>query len=463
MKEYVLEKATKMRCNGEPIKDILFYWLPEVITSMVLVALPPIIDSYIVSNSQSITSYGALAMTASFIHTLIKMAEAIPVAAIAIIGRHNGAKEFNKCGEGLGNTFWTTLITGFVIFATIAIFSVPIFHWLGVPENMVYVGAKFLTLRSSSILFVFTFFSFVGFMRAVKNTKTPMIINMIGVATFIFFEYALVLGNLGFPKLNLNGAALATIIQYAVMNVIALGYILLNKEYKKYFSKVFFMVFQPKKMLKILNLSWPIIIDKIVFAFSYIWLSKMIATMGTVSIASFDVVKNLERFAFIPAVAFAQIITFLVSNRLGAQDAEGASANIKKVLVLTGLTLGTALIILCVNAKFFVSFFDPNNEFSHFASVVLPPISLLVIFDFVQVILAGALRGAGDVRTVMLGRLFPCLLFFWPVSYLISTITWLNPTVKFVLIYGTHYLNTGIMGIIFLYRVISHKWQKKEI
>jgi putative MATE family efflux protein len=463
MRSFVLQTAEKIRSRGEPIRDIICYWLPEMITSMILVALPPLVDSYIVSNSQSITSYGALAMTSNFIHTLIKMAEGIPIASIAIIGRYNGAKEYPKCGKELGNTFWTTVIVGLALFVLILLSSTMIFRWLGVPEEMVPIGARFLMVRSCSIPLIFIFFSFVGFMRAVKNTKTPMVINMFVVATFILFEYSLVLGKFGFPKLDLTGAAIATIIQYTVMNLIALGYILLNTEYKKYFSQMFFTTFQPKRMLTILNLSWPILIDKISFASSYIWLSKMIATMGTYAITSYDVVKNLERFAFLPAVAFAQVITFLVSNRLGAKDPNGASANIKKVLMLTGITVSIALSILCIKAPSFIHLFDPKNEFTDFASIVLPVISILVIFDFVQVILAGALRGAGDVKAVMYGRFFSCLLFFWPISYLFSQMTSLKPSVRFVLIYGSHYLNAGVMGIIFLYRIMSHKWQEKDI
>src|SRR3989338_1881649 len=104
VKAFVKETVTKMR-GGEPVKDIILYWLPELISAMILVTLPPIIDSLIVSNSQSLATYGALAMAANFLYTLTKFAEAIPVAAVALIGRYNGAQDYEQCGESLGSTF----------------------------------------------------------------------------------------------------------------------------------------------------------------------------------------------------------------------------------------------------------------------------------------------------------------------------------------------------------------------
>jgi MATE family multidrug resistance protein len=352
---------------------------------------------------------------------------------------------------------------GLAQFLIISATATLIYRWHGVSEEMITLGAPFLRLKSFGVFLIFISLSFIYFMKGIKNTRMPMVLNMVGIAAFIFFDYALVLGKFGFPQYDLNGSAIATIIQYTVMNVIALAYILWEPEYKKYFSKIFLSFFNWKKIIQLINLSWPIMIDKTSFAISYVWLAKLIASMGTPAIAAYDTIKNLERFAFLPAVAFAVIITFLVSNRLGADDPDGAMANIKKVLILTGLTVGTSLLCLCFNARYFVSMFDPHNQFTILGAAALPIISILVIFDFVQVILAGALRGAGDVYAVMYGRCATVLLFFIPVSYILSKLPIENQTARFVLIYGSHYVNAGLMGLIFLRRIMSHKWQKQKI
>jgi putative MATE family efflux protein len=392
--------------QGESYKNIILYWLPEIVSIFVLVTLPPTLDDWIVTRLGSISIYGACSMGNNFLHLLLKMAEFVPVAAIAIIGRHNGAKEYEKCGQDLGYAFWTAFIFGLTLFVLMFFGSIGIYHFLGVPEHMVGYGVPFLQIKSFGIFLTFTGLGLVGFMRAVKNTRVPMMINIASVGIFVFFDYALVLGAFGFPKLGLVGSAVAMVLQYMAINVFALVYILTNRDYKKYFSIVFLRFFSIKESLHILSLSWPVMVDKMSVAASYVWLSKMIASMGEQAIASYGIVKNLERFAFTPIVSTAVIITFLVSNRLGAGDPEGASANIKKTFILSLFSLIPAIIFVCVFSRYLVSCFDPKNLITDFASTIVPMITPLLILDFMQVYLAGALRGAGDFKVVIITRLF---------------------------------------------------------
>lgn len=459
----IRESLRTMMRSGESFKDILLYWLPEIISSTILFSLTPMIDSYLIAQLGSLSTFGALGMANNFLHTLIKLAESIPVAAIAIIGRHNGAQEFDECGKDLGDTFWTTFLIGFAQFVVI-FFSAPlIFWWLGVPQKMIAVGAPFLRLRSLGVLLIFSSLALIAFMKAVKNTRVPMIIHVAGIIAFIFFDYTLILGNLGFPRMGLQGSALATIIQYSLVNVLSIAYIMFNPEYKKYFSQTFFSIFRPGKAFHLLSLSWPIMIDKTTLSLSYVWLSKLIAPMGKTCIATYNVVKDLERFAFLPAIAFAQVITFLVSNKLGARDNEGAMSNIKKTLILTAVLTTTSLLVMCFQAPYFIGLFDPKDKFTGFAALALQVISILVIFDFTQLILAGALRGAGDVKTVMWGRFFAVIAFFIPISYLLSLIPNLSEGARFLLIYGSYYITTGVMGVIFLIRIKNRQWQRTEV
>lgn len=449
--------------SGESFKTILFYWLPEIVSSTILFSLTPMVDSYLIAQLGSLSTFGALGMANNFLHTLIKLAESIPVAAIAIIGRHNGAQEFEECGKDLGDTFWTTFFIGFAQFLII-FFSAPlIFGWLGVPQKMISEGAPFLRMRSLGVLLIFSSLALIAFMKAVKNTHVPMLIHMVGIIAFIFFDYALILGHFGFPRFGLQGSALATIIQYSLVNILSIGYIMSNPDYKKYFSRVFFYLFRPGKALYLLGLSCPIMIDKATLSLSYIWLSKLIAPMGKTCIATYNLVKELERFAFLPAIAYAQIITFLVSNRLGAKDNEGAMSNIKKTLILSALFTTTSLLFMCFYASSIIGWFDPKAKFTDFAVVALQVISILVIFDFTQLILAGSLRGAGDVKTVMWGRFFAVTAFFVPISYGLSCIPNISENTKFLLVYGSYYITTGVMGLVFLFRIKSRRWQRTEV
>ncbi len=436
--------------KGDSYKDIILYWLPEIVSISILLVVPSIIDSFIIANLRSVTTFGALGMATNILITLTKLAEAVPVASIAFIGRFNGSGDFHKCGEYFYNTFWITFILGISQFILILFGAKSIFGWLGVSDKMTNVGIPFLQLKSLGIVLIFSVMVFMGFMRAVKNTHIPMILNLVGIGIFIFFDYSLVFGKFGFCAYGLTGSAIASIIQYTAMSLIAILYVLFNNNYRKYFPNFLKSFFDIKKIIQIISMSWPIVIDKTTMSLSHIWLVTMITPMGKYAIVSYNVIRSLSMFSFLPVMASAQIITFLVSNRLGAKDTNGAIANIKKLLIVTALTFIPVLIILTIGSHYFINLFDPKNKFTNFAVIAFPFINFMAIFDGLQVVLAGALRGAGNVKTVMWGRFLICLLFFVPVSWLISHSQIQSIIIKFTLVYSSFFVATAIIALIYI-------------
>lgn len=446
--------------RGETYSEILHYWAPELVSAAILYTLPLLLDSIIVAQLGSTSTYGILGVANNFLHMLTKTAESFSVATLTLVGMHNGAKEYNKVGQTFGNAFWAMFIIGFIPFFILSLFPTFLYQFLDVPHDMIARGVQFLQLRALGILLLFIYLSFFGFLKGIKNTKTPMQIYVVGILIFSFLDYALVLGKFGFPQLRLIGSAIATIVQYSVIIVLCIVHILTTPAYRHYFAKPFFSFFDINEIVRIVIWSAPIFIDKLSLAYSYVHLNKMINPMGKYAIASYAVVKDLERFALLPAVAFATVITFLVSNRLGAGDVAGARANIRKILKLGGIMVMTTLGIICINPVYFAQFFDVRNKFSGFVGSVFPIISLLVIFDFIQIILCGALRGAGDVRAVMIIRSVACFLFFIPISSWIASLPVQNEVLKFTLIYGSFYITTGLIGLLCIVRIKTSSWNK---
>jgi Na+-driven multidrug efflux pump len=189
-------------------------------------------------------------------------------------------------------------------------------------------------------------------------------------------------------------------------------------------------------------------IDKAILAFAYIWLNKMINSMGVCASASFCAIKDLERFAFLPAIALAQIITFLVSNHYGKGDWLAIKSTIKKIIILACIMVFSMLALFSIKPELLMQLFDKKGDFSAMTSQIFPLLSVLVFFDLLQLLLAGALRGAGDVKIVMWTRICICLGYFVPISYWLSRLPIRNVTVQFLLIYASFYLGNGLMSVV---------------
>jgi len=444
--------------HGESYSRILRYFLPEFVTAM-LMLLPFWFDAGFISHLKSTPTYATLGVTSNLFHLIIKVAEALCVGTVVLSGQFNGIGDYKQVGQTVRDAFWVTCILGLVIASLLYFGAYWIYWWYGVSEEMIALGVPFLRLRAVGVFFTFVYFAFIGFLRGIKNTKVPMLFFILGSLSFVILDYALIFGKWGLPALGLQGSAIASITQYCVMLVAAICYVLFNKENKKYGISLFSGFSERLYMKKLLMLSWPVVLDKAIFAMSYVWLCKVLCPLGTCAVATFCVVKDMERFAFLPAIAGAQVITFLVSNDYGLQNWEGIKNNIKKVLLIASICVGSILLLFVIFAKYIIQIFDKTGDFTAVATQVFPILSVLVFFDVLQIVLSGALRGAGNVRTVMFVRLLVCIFYFVPLSYTLSRLPLQDQALKFILVYGSFYVGSAIMSLIYISRFRGEEWK----
>lgn len=444
--------------HGEGYERIIRFFIPEFITSLLLYSMPIILDAYFIGSLKSTTLYSTLGATNNLMNLLIKTAEALSVGTLVLVGSCNGKNDHVGAAAVLRDAFWTTLAIGIFIAGFLYWGATFIYTWY-VPIELVPLGVPFLRLRAAGVLCMFVFMAFVGFLRGIKNTRALMKIFVAGTTVFLISDYILIYGAWGIEPMGLQGSALASVIQYLFMLIAIIGYVLCSKESRRY-SKYLFPVFADVRgIIRLLLISWPMILDKATMAFATVWLLRMMKPLGECGVATFCVVNDLQRFIFLPAIASAQIITFLVSNDLGKGNHQGVKTNIKKVTFLALVLVFLMLCMVCARLRMFIQFFDKRGDFIDMAVGVFPIASSLVFFDLVQLILAGALRGAGTVKTVLWARLVVCIGYFVPVSYVIAYHMPIeNILLKFILIYGTFYTGNAIMSLVYIKKFRSGKW-----
>jgi len=444
--------------RGEGYGRIIRFFLPEFVTSLLLYSMPIILDAYFIGSLKSTAMYSTLGATNNLMHFIIKLSEALPVGTAVLVGYHNGRGDFKSVGNTLRDAFWTTLIAGALIAGILYIGAYRIYTWY-VPIELVPLGVPFLRLRAIGIFCMFIFMAFIGFLRGIKNTRAPMKIFISGTILFLFLDYVLIFGKYGFPAMGLQGSALASVIQYLFMLIVVINYIVWNKKNHKYFINFFSIFTDKNEIMRLLSLSWMVMLDKATMALAYIWLLRMMKPMGECGIAAFCLVKDLERFAFLPAIACAQIITCLVSNDIGQGNWQNVKTNIKKVTFLASVLVFTMLFIISMWPKVFMQYFDKKGDFIDLAAMTFPILSVFMFFDLLQIILSGALRGAGNVKTVLFARVSICLGYFVPVSYIIANYVPIeNMVLKFILIYGAFYIGNAMITVIYIKKFRTDQW-----
>jgi putative MATE family efflux protein len=450
--------------HGESYNRILRYFAPECVSSFLLYLLPIWLDAYFVGSLRSTSTYATLGVTSTLIHMFVKVAESVSVGSIILTGKFNGLGEYKDVGRSVRDTFWLNCLFGGVCAIFLYVGAEWIYYyWYGVSEKMTMLGVPYLRLQALSLLFMFISMGFLGFLRGIKNTKIPMCIFIAGTLIFIVCDYIFIFGHCGFEPMGLQGSALASAMRYGFMTILAVGYTFLYPDNRKYSIELFSLLTDVSYLKRLVLLSWPVMIDKVVMAMSYVWLTKLFCPMGKNVTAAFCVIKDMERGAIFPAIALAQVITFLVSNDYGLRNWDGIKINIKKIMFIALIMVASILLIFSLFPTNIIQLFDQKGKFTQLAAQAFPLMSFLVLFDVMQLILAGALRGSGNVRTVMFVRLFVCLAYFIPVSYVVSQLPFENQVWQFVATYSVFYIGDLIMILAYIYRFRGNQWKDQAI
>jgi len=445
---------------GESYSAIYRYFYPEFITAFLLYTVPFWIEAYWIGQLKSTPTYSTMGATSQLIHFITKVAEALSVGTISLVGRCNGIEDFKHAGRVMRDAFWSTVIVGGVMAGALYSGAYWIYYFY-VPTEMISIGVPYLRIRAVNVFLMFVFLAVVGFLRGIKNTKAPMMLFILGLLVLLPVDYVLIFGKYGFPALGLQGCAIASVIQYAVMLVASLVYVLLDPSIKKY--SINFFALDRHMIVRLFKITWPVVIDKASMAFAYIWLCWMMRPLGVAAIAAFTVLKDMERFALVPAIACSQVITFLVSNDYGAQDWRSIKSNIKKVVFIASCMVFVILVIFCARPVPVIGLFDTTGDFTDLAATAFPILSVLVFFDLLQLVLSGALRGAANVKIVMMARIAIIFGYFVPMSYALSRLPIESTLLRIVLIYGSFYIGNALMSVIYINRFRSQAWKKQEI
>lgn len=452
--------AIRDTSSGERYGSLIRYFIPEFLAAFVLYALVTLIDARMIAHLKSTELYATMSVTNPFIHFMVKIAEGLSVGTMVLCGYYHGRNDQEGVLRAVASSCATTLAIGGVI-ASFLYYKAAFLYWLlGTPESLIAIGVPFLRMRAIAIGLMFVFFALIGILRGIKRNRSIIYFFGLGSVVFVICDYLFIFGACGCPQLGLCGSAMASVIQYSVMVTSVTLYMMLHTDVRRYLFRGMYRHISWAFTRELWALTLPVMGDKAVLAFTKLILMKHIANMGTIALGSFNIVRDLEMVAFIPAVALAQVVTFLVSNELGARDYEGAKYTVKRALMLAGCMVIFILLTVWFHLNQLVSMFDTCNVLSGLAIQAFPIVSVMVIFDVVQVILAGALRGAAQGRMVLWVRMMSLLCFCLPVMYSTSFIAFQSDFVKFITIYGSFYMGNVLMAIWYIYWFRSGRWQQ---
>ena len=383
--------------TGNPVKLILLFSIPLLIGN-IFQQLYNMVDSIIVGNFVGANALGAIGTTNSLNFFFFSLVAGLSVGIGIIVAQYFGFGDEEKVKDAIGNSIWIITICS-VIMAIIGFVTArPILVLLDTDPVILNDAVAYLKVVSIGIVCVGFYNGVSGILRALGDSKTPFIANLVGLATNMVLDPVLILGVGMFPKLGVAGAAIATVTAQAiVMSIMIVGIVIQKKENVLKETRLLAKI--PREYLQgICKIGIPTAIQGMAYCAISMVLTRMISGYGAEAVATQRVGGQIESISWNTADGFAAALNAFIAQNYGA----GKNDRVKKGYKASLWTVGIwGLLISAV----FICIPEPIARiFFHEPKAIATSVEYLIIIGFseafmcVELTTVGALSGLGRTR-----------------------------------------------------------------
>jgi putative MATE family efflux protein len=373
-----------------------------VVLQMLLKTLMFYVDTYMISGVGA-AAMAAMGVVGPISHTLVAILSALSVGTIATVARAWGegdrARQEREASAAAALAFAVgiplTILGVFLLPALADLFRVP---------DSAYVtemARRFLRIESMIFLFFCLDAVATGILRAAGHTVFPMVATLAANVLNIFLNWVFIYGNLGAPRMEVAGAAVATSVSFALQGTALFAYLWLPRSPIRLTIAGLRGVTR-ESMARLVRVSIPAAVEPVILQTGFLIYNKAITGLGVIPMAAHRAAITVESLTFMPAWGFAVAGSAVVGQYLGAGRPDRAEAGLRECARMSTALLTVMGVVFFFTAEPLVRLFlrGPGEE-----ATVAAAAACLRIAAFEQPFMAmgmalgGALRGAGDTKS----------------------------------------------------------------
>lgn len=434
----------EFRPHGGDVRSLLGLALPIAVIQVGMMAMG-VVDTVMVGRV-SATDLAAVAIGNLYFFGVAVFGMGVLFALDPVVSQAVGADD----AVGVARAVQRGLVisAGLTLLATLLLLPAgPLLAAARQPVDVVPVAAAY---AHALVPGVFPFYAFVVLRQSLQalGQVRPILVTVVVANVFnVLMNWILVFGNLGAPALGAVGSSWATTLSRWFMalallagswSVLRPSLVPLRRDAARW-----------KPLRRVLDVGAPIGAQQFLEFGVFGAAGLLMGLLGTVAVASHQVALQLAALTFMVPVGVAQATSVLVGQAVGRADPPGARRFAGAgILVGTGFMVVTAIAFLSVPG-WFARWFSTDAGVVAVTSVLLPIAGVFQVFDGLQVVASGALRGVADTRAPMVLTLVGFWFFGLPVSaWLGFRMGWGPPGIWWGLAIGI-----GVVSVLLAFRV----------
>jgi len=385
--ERVISRPRENKMGVMPVGRLLAGMAVPMMISMLVQAFYNVVDSIFVARISE-NALNAVSLAFPLQNLMIAVAGGTAVGMNALLSRSLGAKD-EKTVSSAANTGILLTLGSSLLFALIGIFlSRPFFEVQTNVSEIVDYGTSYATICLGLSIGLFSQFCFERLLQSTGKTSLAMCTQLLGAVINIILDPILIFGYFGFPRMEVAGAAAATV---AGQIIAAIAAILVNLKYNHeihlQLGKVRWSTAAAKEIYRV---GFPSIIMQCIGSVMTFGMNRILISFTTTATAVFGAYFKLQSFIFMPIFGLNNGMVPIIAYNYGARRPERVKKTIRLTILTAVSIMAVGFITFELIPGILLSFFNASD---HMLSIGIPALRIIA-FHF---LLAGFNIIAGSV------------------------------------------------------------------
>ena len=394
---------------------------------------------------------------------------AMGIGFMAFISRCMGAKSYKDVKRASVQSVLVTMVAGVVVGVLTLLISPVLPVWMGVEEKIRHDASLYFAIICLPMLFRSAIIIFGAVLRAVGDTKTPMLVNVCMNIVNIILNYIFIYDTRMIQIAGKNvkmfgfgygavGAGIGTAVSFVVG-----GILMTIALYKNFYVSPKGCKIRPERTIlaPCIGVGLPVAMERMATCLGHVVFASLVTGLGTVAFAAHSIALTVEQAFYIPGYGMQTASATLAGNAIGANDQKRLQALTRMLITMILVVMTASGALLFLFAPQLLSIFTKEHEVIALGTVVLRMVAVSEPMFGVLVILEGIFNVVGDTVKPFYYALFS----MWGVRVFLTFLCVHVFHLGLYAVWGCMIANNVCLGSLFIIRYFRGEWNplRKEI
>ena len=306
-----------------------------------------------------------------------------------------------------------------ILLVSFVILTKHLLSYLGQDEEVLFHTYSYLDIICISLIPLILFQTFKQFIEGLGFTKPSMYISVISNVINIVLNAVLIFGLFGFPRLEIIGAAYATLISRVIMFLLILIYCLNDRRFSKYILKTKFLV-NLNHIKDIFRIGFASGLQYIFEVGAFSVATVMTGSIGAIHLAAHQIALNLASISYMIASGIGSASMISLSYYDGKRNFEDMRRSGFASFLLVFILMIVSALVFIIFRNYLPVLYVDDSSVINIASTLLIIAGLFQISDGIQAVGLGILRGIRDIKKPTVVTFISYWIISIPLSYFLG-------------------------------------------